>query len=76
MITHIRVSGEARPGCEFGYYLAIKHRDVAARLCRDTPWWQWRKRKRREQAWSRAWRRFHENGRDVVVNYRNPLAAS
>lgn len=75
MIRHILVSGEPKPGHEMGYYLAMKHRDVATWLCRNTPWWQWRKRRRREEAWSRAMRRFHRNGQDVVITHRNPMTA-
>jgi len=63
----ILVSAKAAQGKEIQYYLAWKHRVIWLRLHKLTPWWQFRKSRRRFNEWLRAIDRVHEFGRDVIL---------
>lgn len=57
----VRLIQVVRPGCESDAELAWKHRIVSMTLVNITPWWQWRKRQRRYEAWKRAMNRWHRS---------------
>lgn len=62
-------SGEPRPGMEAAYRLAWKHRARMSVLWLQTPWWQWRRKRRRWDAYLHAIGRTHSAGQDVVLRY-------
>ena len=64
-IVRILKWGEPKPGREFEYELALRHREGYMQLIWRTPWWQWRKRRRRWAGWSRALNRFKDAGQDI-----------
>ncbi len=63
----IHVSIEPAPGKEMQYFLAWKHRVGWLRLHKRTPWWQYRKSRRRFNEWLRAISRTHEFSRDRIL---------
>lgn len=65
MVVRI-VSGRPRLGYELEYILALKHRDGWSRLINRTPWYQFKKRQRRNDGWIRAVNRFHQFGQDLI----------
>lgn len=64
----VYVSGQARPGFENEYNLAIKHRHVWAWLYNRTPWWQLKKKKTRFKGWLFSIQNFHKYGEDKIAN--------
>lgn len=74
MIEVRNISAEPRPGHEFQYWLAWKHRHIASqwslRLMRRS--WNpflWKKIRQADRMWGHAVDRVHRHGQDVVTKY-------
>lgn len=63
----VTVSGQAKPGREFEYWLAWKHRFIVGDLARQTPWWQPIKKWRRQKWWFKIMDRWHAAACDKIT---------
>lgn len=65
-VRHVIKWAAPKPGHEFQYHLAWKHRHRYMEIKRATPWWKWKKINRRLAGWGRAVDRTKRHGQDVI----------
>jgi hypothetical protein len=66
MMRVVIAYGGPAAGLEREFFRAWKHRQEYMRLALETPWWQFGKKRRRFDGWSRALERTKRYGADVV----------